>query len=169
MKKKLYIICEGSTEKDFCNDVLQNYLTNVYHQFPNWSDGNAVDNKLNRINFLENAMKNDISKDINYKFIPHLQLHEFETLLFCDINAFSNLYEPKDIDISQLKNAIKQFKFPEDINNSVETAPSKRLQKAIPSYDKVVDGNCIAMEVGINKMLAQCPHFREWIKRLKNI
>jgi len=45
-------------------------------------------------------------------------------------------------------------------------APSKRLLAIQPSYDKVMQGNLIALEVGIGQMLGKCPRFREWVDLL---
>ena len=39
---------------------------------------------------------------------------------------------------------------PEDINSTPSGAPSKRLAAIKPDYNKVLEGNLIAMEIGIN-------------------
>ena len=56
---------------------------------------------------------------------------------------------------------------PEDINDSPETAPSKRMQKLIHGYNKVVYGVSLIEYIGIDIILRKCPHFREWIEKLK--
>ena len=33
-------------------------------------------------------------------------------------------------------------------------------------YDKVLEGNLIALEVGINDILSKCPRFKAWIDKL---
>ena len=55
---------------------------------------------------------------------------------------------------------------PELINNSPEAAPSKRLIAAIPDYNKVVVGICVAMDIGLEKIREKCPLFNEWVERL---
>lgn len=57
---------------------------------------------------------------------------------------------------------------PEHINNSVETAPSKRIINTIPDYAKIKDGIIVSTEIGINKMLSECKHFAKWIEKIKN-
>lgn len=57
--------------------------------------------------------------------------------------------------------------YPEDINNNQNTAPSKRLLKAIPGYDKVLYGVGIMECIGMETIISKCPHFREWIENLK--
>ena len=44
---------------------------------------------------------------------------------------------------------MQNFPTPEDINDSSDTAPSKRIQETIRGYKKVVDGPLLAMEVGL--------------------
>jgi hypothetical protein len=64
---------------------------------------------------------------------------------------------------------IDQFT-PEDINNSQETAPSKRLAKIFPygRYGKVEHGALIAEAIGIETIRAKCPKFDAWITHLEN-
>ena len=57
---------------------------------------------------------------------------------------------------------------PEHINNSPETAPSKRLEKLIPNYPKVKNGAIISKEIGIDRIMAECKHFTKWIEKIKN-
>jgi len=65
-----------------------------------------------------------------------------------------------------IKQVIEQFPNPEEINSHPKTAPSKRLLEIIPDYQKVIDGNTIAMEIGIETLLQKCPRFRAWIESL---
>lgn len=67
---------------------------------------------------------------------------------------------------NEIKAIIDAFDNPEDINSSPETAPSKRLMRIIPGYDKVLFGNIIALENGLSLVLEKCPRFRTWIDTL---
>ena len=58
------------------------------------------------------------------------------------------------------------FATPEHINNSPQTAPSKRILALVPHYKKTVDGPLIAEDIGLDAIRAQCPHFNNWIERL---
>ena len=33
-------------------------------------------------------------------------------------------------------------------------------------YEKVIEGNLIALEVGMNEILIKCPRFKAWIEKL---
>jgi len=68
-----------------------------------------------------------------------------------------------------LKEIREAYQTPEHINNSEQTAPSKRILNLYPSYQKVSDGTIIAETIGIEKMMKECPHFRKWIDRLSHL
>ena len=59
------------------------------------------------------------------------------------------------------------FTGPEDINDSKETAPSKRLQSVIPRYNKVLHGPMLAAEIGLKKIREECRRFDTWVRRLE--
>lgn len=108
------------------------------------------------------AMEKSISDDINdWRFIPYIQLHEFEALLFSSVKGFEIYFE--DQISKEIQGIIDSFDNPEEINSSPETAPSKRLIGIIPYYDKVIYGNIVALEIGLPAILSKCPRFRRWI------
>lgn len=55
------------------------------------------------------------------------------------------------------------------MNNNPNTAPSKRLEKALEKYNKVKSGVSVTQKVGIKQLCKVCPHFGEWIKALQQI
>jgi hypothetical protein len=61
------------------------------------------------------------------------------------------------------------FDTPEDINDSVETAPSKRIQELFPEYEKPLYGVLAALEIGLEAMRNECRHFNRWLSRLETI
>lgn len=58
---------------------------------------------------------------------------------------------------------------PEKIDNGPDTAPSKRILKEIPEYDKVAAGVDTLELVGIDTLKEACPHFSEWVEKLVRI
>ncbi len=58
---------------------------------------------------------------------------------------------------------VASYDNPEEIDDGVETAPSKRLLRMIPRYRKIVDGVNAAQIIGIDRVRAQCPHFNDWL------
>ncbi len=55
---------------------------------------------------------------------------------------------------------------PEKINDSVESAPSKRLEEKT-GYRKTTHGPDIAKETGIKKIRGKCAGFNEWLDKLE--
>lgn len=121
---------------------------------------------------VEQAVKQDICGDLpddlrpDLRFIPYLQLHEYEAILFSDPEAFATGINHPHLRM-QFRRIRDEFDSPEDINNDPETAPSKRVIAACPSYKKVIEGTQAAAVVGIPTMREQCQHFREWIESLE--
>ncbi len=130
--------------------------------FPKYEEALKIPYSQKRVEFLEAAMK----ADIDYlRYLPYLQLHEFEALLFTDVRGFEYCgFESQQI--QRVQGIMNEYPNPEDINNHPDTAPSKRLLKIIPKYEKVVFGNIIAQENGFHLMLEKCPRFKDWISKL---
>ena len=111
---------------------------------------------------IETAINNDIGER-NCQF--HFIVHEFEGLLFSEPNAFEQIANQEVVE--EIKRIRSQCKTPEHINNSVETAPSKRLYALIPRYAKIRNGVLISKTIGIDKIMNECPHFRRWLEELR--
>lgn len=140
-----------------------------FHCFPKWEEANGIANHEKRIEFLEDAMLQEIPNSFRYRFIPYLQLHEFESLLFSDISAFEKTFMESELEIEKLQETASRYSNPEEINNNPNTSPSKRLMDAVVGYNKVLYGNFLAMEIGLDKIMSSCPHFRKWIETLAKI
>ncbi len=125
-------------------------------------------NPRQRVEFLETAFANDIG---DRRFIPHLQLHEFETLLFADITCLNTQFENRQKQVEELAKINKQYETPELINDGPRTAPSKRIIQHIPEYEKLKTtvGPISATHIGLVKMRANCPHFDSWIGSLERL
>lgn len=143
------------------------YGIKEHYNFPGWVESLGIVNKQERIHFLIERMKEDIPEDMRYRFIPYIQLHEFEGLLFSDIMAFKESFDESEANLYEIESVMTQFDSPEDINNSPATAPSKRLIAAIPGYNKIVYGSILAELIGIEKIRRKCPLFDEWISTLE--
>ncbi len=139
------------------------------YEFPGWMESKSIMSLTERWQFICNSMKADISPDLASRFIPYMQMHEFESLLFSDINVFKDNFDNREMNFSILEKAIFEFDNPEEINSRPTLAPSKRLIDAIPGYDKIIYGNCIAMDIGLNKIRERCPLFNQWITTLMSI
>jgi len=117
--------------------------------------------KTRKVESLEQAMSCKIS---DRRFFPYIQLHEFEALLFSSNDGFE--YYFKEEHFIATKSIVDKFDNPEKINSSPQGAPSKRILSINEGYDKVTEGNLIALEVGIKAILDKCPRFKAWVENL---
>jgi hypothetical protein len=139
--------------------------------FPKYKEAKNIVNKSERLFFLEKAIIDDLEKTQETTFtnlLPYIQLHEFEALVFSSIDAIKSLYTETEANFDEIEKIITNYPNPEDINDDPKTAPSKRLKnnQLIKGYDKVVDGNLIIEEAGIDIILEKCPRFRKWIETI---
>jgi len=110
-----------------------------------------------------------IQVDINQpNFIPNLIVHEFEGLLFSDVQVFSKYFDSPNV-IEKLGKIRQDFDSPENINDGRETAPSKRILNICANYDKILHGSLIALDIGLDQIRQECPFFDSWVKRLETL
>jgi len=140
------------------------------HEFPGWSLAQAIVDKNNRMDALEQAMLNDIDPQLQHRFIPYLQLHEFEGLLFNDINVIYSQIPPADlVGRPELEKTFADYNNPEMINNHKNTSPSHRLQRIIRGYNKIVYGDILSETIGLTRIRARSPRFNNWISALESL
>lgn len=135
----------------------------LYSSFPKYNESLAIPDKVERVKFLEDSISIDIN---NPRFIPYIQLHEFEGLLFSDIKGFDYIPNIPKANYELIKQTIDQYPNPELINDSAATCPSARLISLIPFYKKTFHGPIIAIENGMQSVLDRCPRFKTWIDQI---
>lgn len=119
-----------------------------------------------KIEQIEKAVKETISEIVESTcFLPYIQRHEIETLMYTNMDGFSLVVDDEEI-LKELQEIIEKYPNPEDINGGAETAPSKRLMKMFP-YEKTSDGEMILEALNIDDIRAKCPRFNEWMKKLE--
>ncbi len=152
------------SEKDIIVTSLIDFFR-IEKDFPQFQKSLEITDKQNRVSFLEIAM----SEKINHsRFIPYIQLHEFEGLLFSDKIGIEYIPNIPQKNREKLVKIIEEFPNPELLNDGAETAPSKRLLNLIPGYKKTLHGPLIADEIGIPKIISKCPRFNAWLLQIEN-
>lgn len=113
------------------------------------------------------------------RFVPYVQMHEFEGILFSNPTALAEGILaadnrglpaerfPAPILIASLEAIRGKFHSPEHINDGKTTAPSKRLASLYPGYDKVSCGYQAALKIGLHAMRACCANFNDWLTKLE--
>lgn len=115
--------------------------------------------------FLEARLAEDINEP---NFVPNLMVHEFESLLFVKPEAFGYWVDSREL-VDSLAAIASAHETPEHINDSPQTAPSKRIMKLMPEYKKTFHGPLIAADIGLDSLRLACPHFNGWLLRLEQL
>ena len=120
---------------------------------------------------VEQALSEDILTEMGdswnpIQFIPYVQMHEFEALLFSNTSILAGS-NPRIS--TQLECVSQSFSCPEEINDNYDMCPSRRIKQHIENYVKTLDGIVIARKIGLETMRRECLHFNEWITKLEGI
>lgn len=144
--------------------------------FPGYAAAQKKSSYTERLKCLEDEFHKDIINATgcrSERFIPYIQPHELEALLFSDVSALVSI-EPKwNSALSSLQAVLSRFS-PEEINDGVDTKPSARLERLLsnPSYKKkgnLRHASIAAEKIGLAKIEAACPHFANWLTKLRSI
>lgn len=141
----------------------------LYTDFPLRQDADKLKHlPYERVRTLEQAFAADVG---DRRFVPHVQLHEFETMLFCDPDAFAVYYENCEKQIQALREIADQFPSPELIDAGQHSAPSKRIAAQFPDYPDAKPDAPIAISsvIDLAVIRARCPHFDAWIRALEEL
>ncbi len=134
--------------------------------FPGFEDAAGISQPYQRVQSLEDALATDIA---DWRFIPYIQLHEFEALLLSDPRKLGSQFEGCEAEIERLAEMACLFCSPELIDDGSDTAPSKRIIDEIPEYEfrKASAGPIVAEQIGLANLRSKCKRFSEWLSRLE--
>lgn len=118
---------------------------------------------VERVRHVEDGIFQDLGSPAH--FAPFLALHEFEAWLYSDIEVTASVMLAPD-KVQELRQAVGGLN-PEEINEGIESAPSKRLLRVFPAFRKALHGPTAAKRMGLDAIRSRCPHFNEWMKRLE--
>ena len=141
----------------------------IHHNLPGLAEAEIMrQNPMKRVEFLEKSFADEIN---DRRFIPYIQLHEYEAYLFSDPTCFESLYDNCSDEVEELKTISDSYETPELINDSKETAPSKRIIAQFPDYEgaKSTVGPLLAESIGLEVIRNKCPHFNSWLLRLESL
>jgi hypothetical protein len=140
--------------------------------WPGRAEATAGDAREKAAN-VESAILESVSEDMgssfdSRRFVPFVVMHEFEGLLFSDCGAFGHGIGRGDLE-QEFSRIRDEFETPEEINDSPDSAPSKRVERLMPGYEKPLLGTLAILEIGLARIRAECPHFASWLTRLETI
>ena len=154
------------------NDVFFTTMIDLYALHGNFPGLEAAErlrtDPYRRVEALENAWWSETS---DKRFVPFIQLHEFETYLFSDVSQLAPYLDTPDAGIARLSRQVHEEGSPELINDGPDSSPSKRIIAQFPEYGalKPTAGPQIAERIGLKRIRSRCPHFSAWIERLERL
>ena len=138
------------------------------NDFPRFSEAQKYFEPYQRVECLEQALGERIHSS---RFLPYIQLHEFETLVLCGYQYLAAYYpDCKGLE-EKLKNEFTSQENPEFIDGGTTTAPSKRILRLLEStykkkYNKPFMGAYVTPQVGIERLRELCFHFNQWVAQI---
>lgn len=100
------------------------------------------------------------------RFIPYVAMYEFEAMLFSDPRI---LAEQLRIPQSRIEPVLEECNEPENIDDSPQTAPSKRLEHLSSRFKKTTTGIAVLNATGLAKTRARCPIFNKWLTDIESL
>ena len=149
-------------------------MVDYYGLLDSWP-GREETRRRNAIKERAESVERGISEDVarsfgggfdRRRFIPYVMMHEFEGLLFSDPDRFARGIGRPDL-TSQFQAIRSQFQTPEEINDSPDTAPSKRVINLYKGYQKPLMGVHAVEEIGLDAIRRECLLFNRWIDALE--
>ncbi len=194
MTVRVAVSVEGTTERAFVKEVLQPYLIQrSIYLFPKPMNGNVSLDTIRRdvVALLKNHdyvttlcdlygfkgrngksapdLEAEIAEKLGCpkKFIPYVQPHEFEALIFAGPDEAGEVLSAPDLP-EKLRRILQDHDDqPERINDGYDTCPSRRLKRECPRYNKVLHGHPILARIGLTRIREKCPRFGAWLTRLE--
>jgi hypothetical protein len=105
------------------------------------------------------------------RFIPYIQAHEFEALLFSDVSTLVQVEPAWQAAAAALTAARAAAESPEHINDRPDTKPAAHLERELinPSYRKRRHGPVVAQKIGLAKIEAECAFFAAWLAQIRQL
>lgn len=154
-------------------DAISTTMVDYYGMQPQWPGRRRAASLpfAEKAAAVQTALGNDVrskmgSKFNRARFTPYVSMHEFEALLFSDCDAFARSVSVPAA-APGLKAVLDSFGDPERINDSKDSSPSKRIQRIVTGYDKVVFGTLAIQEIGLDVVRSRCRNFGRWLTQLE--
>jgi hypothetical protein len=141
----------------------------IHAEFPGLAEAERLRHlPEKRVEFLEQSFAKDIDDP---RFVPYIQLHEYEAYLFSDPTCFRYFYDHHEKQIAALKAIADGYATPELIDDGEHSAPSKRIIAELADYEdaKSAVGPQVAERIGLEVIRSKCPHFAAWLSRLERL
>ena len=159
-----------SGHQPYCTSLIDFY--GLPNEFPGKLEAMYTANLGEKALLVSNGLMSQLKTEIDdyalNRFIPYVQMHEFEGLLFSDpAGLASGIDKPRLA--RRFASVRDRFSTPEHINDNPQTAPGRQIARIYPEYEKPTMGVLAALEIGLAKIRQECPLFSAWLHKLENL
>lgn len=152
----------------YCTTFLDYY--GLPTAFPGKTEvGSCLDSK-EKFRLVVESLSGEVTKALGEeaggRFIPYIQMYEFEALLFSQPQVLADALQQPGL-AESFSRIRKKFATPEEINDSPQTAPGKRIQMLYNAYDKPLHPLLVAQDMGLEVICRECLLFSAWLKILE--
>ncbi len=161
------------------NERADMYVTTLFdlhgldNELPGVQESSGIKDPIQRATTIEWRFAEVVVQEMQCRpdrFFPHIQPHEFESLLFSDIARLAELEPEWRTQMTWLLALRDSVASPEHINDGPTTHPSARLSTLRkPRYSKTLHGPLAAASIGLDRMRRECTHFASWLERLAGL
>ncbi len=165
VRRQLY-----NNRQSYCSTLVDYY--GLDSKFPGIETASTKSNLSSKAKAVVDGFVAELSATIGQdplrRFLPYIQMHEFEALMFSEPATFADAIGRPELR-DELVEIRRKFETPEHIDNSPVTAPSKRILALIPEYEKPLMGETATKAIGLPKIRQECPLFDDWLRQLENL
>ncbi|HBL29716.1 MAG TPA: hypothetical protein DD490_23010 [Acidobacteria bacterium] len=140
--------------------------------FPGVAESAGTRDPIARARSVEESLREVVTQEAGCRqdrFVPYIQPHEFESLLFSDIGRLVEVRPEWMGSLDALRAARQAAMSPEHVNDGAQTHPSARLKVLKPTYVKTLHGPAAAQRIGLDRICAECRHFAAWVNQLESL
>lgn len=141
-------------------------LYKLPRDFPGYADAMRSADPIVQAEVLEIALGEELA---DKRFVPYVQVHEFESLVLSEPQAFCSLFDNVQRRVEMLEKDIANYDSPELINHGQHSHPKARIRTFIEDYDENVDGPLLAAAIGLKTIREKCRHFDRWLTILERL
>lgn len=141
-------------------------LYSLPNDFPGHENIAGLNDPHRQAQALESALASEICDG---RFIPYLQVHEFEALVLSRPIVFGRWFDSADKQVQRLIELCQRFESPEKINHGRDSHPKALIESCFSDYDNNVDGPALAADIGLSMIRSSCPHFHQWLAILESL
>jgi Domain of unknown function (DUF4276) len=136
------------------------------HDFPGYAEAMAQADCYRQVELLEAAIAAELADS---RFMPYLQLHEFEALVLSEPGRLADCFADRQRTLANLAVECLPYDTPERIDHGQHSHPKARIEKHFADYDENIHGPLLTSAIGLPALRGRCPHFDQWLTRLEQL